>query len=160
MANPTGEIEVSLGEFPPLDLSLFPPELFNFSDPFSVGLSQVDSTIPQEFYIPQAMSTGSMDGIAQTSSRNSSPSNVSYNPDDYLDFGTSSSFGDASDFQAASSAVGAVAGGTPAPAAGTYVPPAGAANSSLRRVGGSWNKQFAKAQTPSPPRTTGMTQFQ
>lgn len=144
-AEPTGEIEVSLGDS--LDLSVFPSDLFNFGDPFS--MPQMGSTAASEFYIPQPIpNDGAVEG-----ERHDSTSNMGYNPDDYLDFGPSSTFGETNDIPVAAAAQA----GSCAASNGAYVPPAGAANSSIRRVGGTWTKQ---AQTPSPPRTTGMTQSQ
>ncbi len=167
LANPTGEIEVSLGESPPLDFSLFPSELFNFHDPFVTILPDVGHVATQELFMHPSLST--VDGTPQVGNINSSndnnsndtnhdpssSSNVGYNPDDYLDFGPSSGLGEPGDFQNTAVATVNMASGT-----GGYVPPAGAANSSFRRVGGTWNKAFLKTQAPSPPRITGVTQSQ
>lgn len=157
MAHPTGEIEVSLGDS--LDLSSFPPELF-LSDTFAIPLPEPGHAIPQNFFAPQTMAVTTSDGIPRVSSHGSSPSSVSYNPDDYLDFGASSIFGDTNDIPIMVPSVDSVNPTTAVQNAEVYVPPAGASNSSYRRAGGSWTKQFVNAQTPSAPRATGMTQSQ
>ncbi|KAJ3574651.1 hypothetical protein NP233_g1631 [Leucocoprinus birnbaumii] len=142
---PAGEIEVSLGDAFNLDLSLFPSSLFRDS----FDLSQANTTIP-DLYISQPIPSHS---AIQMESHESSNANIGYNPDDYLDFG------ETNDIPLLAS--GGTAGQADQYAAhmGPYVPPTGAANSSIRRVGGSWAKQYLKTQTPSP-RTTGLTQLQ
>jgi hypothetical protein len=176
--NPTGEIEVSLGEFPPPDLSSFPTDLFNFTDPLTFGngldmgmgmgmgmglgmgiapgFSQTGNSMqqPQQDVFFQSLA------VAQPSTAATDSMQSAYNPDEFLDFG-------AAEFQAvapSSSLNGYTTPTTITPHSTTstattgYTPPAGAANSSYRRVGGSWNKQFVQAQTPSPPRSVGVTQ--
>lgn len=107
MAHPTGEIEVSLGDS--LDLSLFPPALFQ-SDPLNMPMPASGSVALEEL-------CATSDGVPPGASS-------SYNVNDYFDFNT---FGD---------------GGETVTANERYVPPAGACNSSHRRAGGSWTRQF------------------
>lgn len=161
LAAPIGAVEVSMGEFPPLDLGFFASELFNFHDPFATALPDVSNTIAQELFMnpSQAATDGVPQGVGNGGGNSHDPSplsNANYNPDDYLDFGPSCTFGEGGDFQDAGPATTVEAVGS----TGGYVPPAGATNSSLRRVGGTWNKGFLRGQTPSPPRITGVTQSQ
>ncbi|KXN93388.1 Silenced mating-type M-specific polypeptide Mc [Leucoagaricus sp. SymC.cos] len=81
---PTGEIEVSLGG--PLDLNMLPP-LFDFGD---LGMNA-----EPDFFIPH--STIPNDGDVQAGTRDPSPATMSYSLDEYLDFGPSSTLGEAND---------------------------------------------------------------
>ncbi|KAF5351815.1 hypothetical protein D9756_007408 [Leucocoprinus leucothites] len=150
-AGPTGEIEVSLGDsLNHLDLSLFPSSLFSIGDSFN--LSQNNTTAP-EFYIPQPIPIPN-DGVTQAMNHEVSAANMGYNPDDYLDFGASSAFGETNDMPLLASEAASAQADQCVANMGPYVPPSGAVNSAIRRVGGSWTKQFMKAQT------TGLTQSQ
>ncbi|TFK75332.1 hypothetical protein BDN72DRAFT_787252 [Pluteus cervinus] len=159
--NPTGEIEVSLGQVAfPYETDSSGHQLPDFSSFTFVSPTADPNPVP-------ALETPihSVDPLAHDFTKFFSDTEApldysSYNADDYLNFDNSTI---SDDSHAPTPVERRVSGGAPLTPAvipsSSYVPPAGAAYSSTRRVAGSWKPPFHAADSPldhSPPRPWGV----
>jgi hypothetical protein len=156
LSNPSGEIEVSMGQPAPYPFdSTFIPDFSGFD--FSGSSTTASQTT--------AAGQSPTDEVAEYASFLSGHANYSsldyesYNADDFINFDGFPTLNPAvspADMPTTSQPLEQT---SEMPQPTPYAPPAGAAHSSTRRVAGSWKPSFAISDSPievSPPRSWGV----
>ena len=157
VTNPSGEIEVSMGQPAPYPFdSSFIPDFSGFS--FTESSTMVSQTFPANSISPTDEAAHYATLCSGNTVYPSLDHNI-YNPEDFINFdGVPSSNSAVSPVNIPSTSqlldqTSETLQSTP------YLPPAGAAHSSTRRVAGSWKSSFAILDSPldvSPPRSWGV----
>ena len=157
-SNPSGEIEVSMGQQAPYSFdSGFIPDFSGFDFTGTAGSSAMSSQIITGNGL--SPTDESPDFASLFPDALCSPTELDvYNADDFIDFDGSAHITSSSTVETLGTSQAAdTISGTRPPV--PYIPPAGAAYSSTRRVAGSWKPSFATLDSPidvSPPRSWGV----
>ncbi|KIL68921.1 hypothetical protein M378DRAFT_176509 [Amanita muscaria Koide BX008] len=136
-ANPTGEIELSMGQVPLAFENILAPSIPDFST--------------FDFGVMAGPSSHSLDALAPCSE---STDSIAYNADEFLNLDETLT----TTFPSIPNPTPSETPPSSAPCSNAYVPPPGAAYSSTRRVGGTWKAppfiENESMMDHSPPRTS------